>query len=250
MLNGIFWLPVSTLCRRELLRFWRQKARVAGFLGSPLIFWLVLGSGFGNLAFFYPGAVTLTVMFFSVFSMMSLIEDRREGFLLSMLVSPAPRCALVFGKILGAGLLAWLQGILFLAFLPMTGFAGTLGDVAAAAGVLGLIAFLFTALGFLFAWRIDSTQGFHAIMNLVLFPLWMVSGALFSSTGAHTWMQWLMMVNPLTYPLAALRQLLDAASAPAAPGLALSVTLTAVLGLALWVAATLVAGRPEKSSTA
>ena len=89
-----FWLPVMTLWQRELIRFWREKGRVLGFVGSPLIFWLVIGSGFGDLRFFFPGALILTVMFSAVFSTMSLIEDRREGFLLSMLVSPAPRSSM------------------------------------------------------------------------------------------------------------------------------------------------------------
>ena len=80
-----YCLPVIALWRREFIRFWRERSRVFGFIGMPLVFWLIIGTGFGNLAFFYPGALTLTVMFSAVFSMMSLIEDRREGFLLSML---------------------------------------------------------------------------------------------------------------------------------------------------------------------
>ena len=116
-----FVLPVLTLWRRELIRFWREKARVLGFVGSPLIFWLVIGAGFGDLAFFFPGALTLTVMFSAVFSTMSLIEDRREGFLLSILVSPTPRSAIVLGKVLGSATLAWLQGLMFLLFLPLAG---------------------------------------------------------------------------------------------------------------------------------
>ncbi|HVX65511.1 MAG TPA: ABC transporter permease, partial [Bryobacteraceae bacterium] len=101
-----FWLPVAALWRREMLRFGREKGRVLGFVGSPLVFWLLIGSGFGDLAFFFPGALVLTVMFSAVFSTMSLIEDRREGFLRSMLVSPAPRGSMVLGKVLGASTLA------------------------------------------------------------------------------------------------------------------------------------------------
>ena len=86
MLSKIFWLSVGTLSWRELVRFWRERARVVGFVASPLLFWLVLGSGFGNLRFLFHGTLTLTVLFSAVFSTMSLIEDRREGFLLSVLV--------------------------------------------------------------------------------------------------------------------------------------------------------------------
>src|SRR5229473_3297957 len=94
-------LAVETLWRRELIRFWRQKSRVLGVVASPLIFWAVIGFGMGadGPKFFFPGTVVLTVMFSAIFSTMSIIEDRREGFLLSMLVSPASRTSLVLGKI-------------------------------------------------------------------------------------------------------------------------------------------------------
>lgn len=244
-----FWLPVATLWWREMLRFWREKGRVVGFVGSPLVFWLVIGSGFGNLGFFFPGALTLTVMFSAIFSTMSLIEDRREGFLLSMLVSPAPRSAMVLGKLLGSSTLAWLQGLILLVFLPLAGLRPSAGSLLESAAVLYLIAFTFTALGFLIAWQMDSTQGFHAVMNLVLFPLWMVSGALFSLSSAHGWMQWLMRLNPLTYSLAALRRLLAAPVEPQTPAMATSLLVTAICGAALWLASTLSARRtPTRSS--
>ncbi len=245
-----FWLPVATLWRRELIRFWREKARVLGFVGSPLVFWLVLGSGFGNLAFFFPGALTLTVMFSAVFSTMSLIEDRREGFLLSMLVSPAPRSSMVLGKTLGSATLAWIQGLIFLAFAPLAGFR--LGLLAAfqSVGVIFLIALVFTLLGFFIAWQMDSSQGFHAIMNLVLVPLWMISGALFSPANAHGWMRTVMTLNPLTYSLAALRQVLDPRAAAGAPGLELSLAVTAASALALLAASAAVANRKGARSSA
>lgn len=243
-----FFLPVATLWQREMIRFWREKARVFGFVGSPLIFWLVIGSGFGNLAFFFPGAVTLTVMFSAVFSTMSLIEDRREGFLLSMLVSPAPRTAMVLGKVLGSSTLAWIQGLILLVFMPLTGLRPGVAQLAEMAAVLFLISFTFTALGFLIAWRMESTQGFHAVMNLVLFPLWMVSGALFPMASAHGWMQWLMRVNPMTYGLAALRKLLDPAAA--VPSIGLSVAVTAACGVILLAAATVLANRRNTRSFA
>ncbi len=245
-----FWLPVATLWRRELIRFWREKARVLGFVGSPLVFWLVLGSGFGNLAFFFPGALTLTVMFSAVFSTMSLIEDRREGFLLSMLVSPAPRSSMVLGKTLGSATLAWIQGLIFLAFAPLAGFRLGLLAVFQSVGVIFLIALVFTLLGFFIAWQMDSSQGFHAIMNLVLVPLWMISGALFSPANAHGWMRVVMTLNPLTYSLAALRQVLDPRGAAGAPGLELSLVVTAVSALALLAASAAVANRKGARSSA
>ncbi len=238
-----FWLPVWTLFRREMIRFWREKARVMGFVGSPLIFWLVIGAGFGDLGFFFPGALTLTVMFSAVFSTMSLIEDRREGFLLSMLVSPAPRLSMVLGKILGSTTLAWLQGMIFLVFALFTNLTLTPMAILETAGALFLVSFTFTALGFLLAWQMDSSQGFHAVMMLVLFPLWMVSGALFPSDKAHGWMQFLMKVNPMTYGLSAIRRVLDPAASAGTPSFESSLIVTAVCGLMLLAASAWVANR-------
>ncbi len=243
-----FWLPVWTLWRRDLVRFWREKARVVGYVGSPLLFWLLIGAGFGNLQFFFPGALVLTVMFSAVFSTMSLIEDRREGFLLSMLVSPAPRSSVVLGKVLGSSTLAWLQGLVFLCFLPATGHVPALGGLLGAAAVILLISFAFTVLGFAIAWEMESSQGFHAVMNLVLLPLWLVSGSLFPMAGAHGWVQWLMRINPLTYAVAALRAPLEERAGTPAP--ALSVIVTASFAVALFAISTVAAGRRTTRSFA
>lgn len=249
-LISAFCLPLYTLWRRELMRFWRERGRVFGYIGSPLIFWIAIGAGFGDLAFFFPGALTLTVMFSAVFSTMSLIEDRREGFLLSMLVSPAPRLSMVLGKVLGSATLAGLQGVIFLAFVPLTGLRPSPAALAAAAGLLFLIAFTFTALGFLIAWRMDSIQGFHAIMNLVLFPLWLVSGAMFPITGAHGWMQWVMRLNPLTYSLAALRRVIDPNTGPEVPALAAGIAVTAACGAILLAASAISASGGSRTGGA
>ena len=159
-------LAVATLWQRELIRFWRQKSRVLGVVASPLIFWAVIGFGSGanGPQRFFPGTVVLTVMFSAIFSTMSIIEDRREGFLLSMLVSPASRTSLVLGKILGAATLAWIQGMIVLAFAPLAGIGLSLGELAPLAGIVCLISFTLTALGFLIAWKFDSTQGYHAVV--------------------------------------------------------------------------------------
>src|SRR5579864_7976061 len=123
-------LPAFTLWWREIVRFYRQTARVIGVLASPLVFWLVIGSGFGTSFraggvgqqhyrdYFYPGVLIMIVLFTSIFTMMSVIEDRKEGFLLSVLVAPAPRTAIVLGKVMGGTTLATLQGLIFLVFAP------------------------------------------------------------------------------------------------------------------------------------
>jgi ABC-2 type transport system permease protein len=219
-------LPAYTLWWREIVRFYRQRSRVVGVIASPLLFWVVIGSGFGTsfrsgeaagqqhyLDYFYPGALIMIVLFTSIFTMMSVIEDRKEGFLLSVLVAPVPRSAIVLGKVLGGTTLAAIQGLIFLAFAPLVGVHMDLLSFFLVVVVVFLVSFSLTALGFAIAWPMDSSQAFHAIINLFLIPLWLLSGALFPLAGASGWMRVLMEINPLTYGVEALRTLLY----PAAP---------------------------------
>ena len=236
-------LAVLALVKRELIRFWRERTRVAGFVLTPLVFWFVVSSGFGDFRRFFVGSLTLTIMFASVFSNMSIIEDRREGFLKSMLVSPAPRWALVGGKVLGSALLAWAQGLVFLSFVFFTGIEPTLAGVIGAGWALLLIAIAFTALGFACAWLMNSTQGFHAVINLLMMPAWMISGALFPMATASGWLQVVMRLNPLTYALALMERLLNPAYT--GPGLGLSLAVTAGTAVAMLAVATAVVNRPD-----
>ena len=214
-------LPAFTLWWREIVRFYRQTTRVVGVLASPLVFWLVIGSGFGTsfrsgggpgqqhyLDYFYPGALIMIVLFTSIFTMMSVIEDRKEGFLLSVLVAPVPRTAIVLGKVLGGTTLSAIQGMIFLIFAPFAGVHLDALQVLLVAVVVFLVSFALTALGFAIAWPMDSSQAFHGIVNLFLIPLWLVSGALFPMTGASGWIRAIMRLNPLTYGVEALRGLL------------------------------------------
>ncbi len=213
-----FWLCVATLWLRELRGFYRQPSRVVGSLSTPLLFWFVLGSGFGGsllagqggyTRFFYPGTVMLAVLFTSIFANISLIEDRREGFLLGVLVAPVSRLALVLGKVCGATTLGALQGALLLPLALVAGLTVNLATLPALFGVLFLTALGLTALGFYCAWWLDSVQGFHSIMNLVLMPMWLISGGVFPMDGSSVWVRWLTTVNPLAYGVAELRRLLE-----------------------------------------
>jgi ABC-2 type transport system permease protein len=214
------WMPAYTLWLREIVRFYRQKARVVGVIASPLLFWFVLGSGFAHsfhssgsgsdqyLGYFFPGAVVMIVLFTAIFSMMSLIQDRNEGFLLSVLAAPVSRSAIVLGKVLGGATLAAIQGIVFLVFTPLIGVHPSPAALAISIAAIIMISFELTALGFAIAWPMDSPQAFHAIVNLILLPLWMLSGALFPASGASGWLRILMRLNPLTYGVDALRKAL------------------------------------------
>ena len=247
-------MPALSLWRREVVRFYRNLSRVVGIIASPLLFWLVIGAGFGNsfrnpatghgqnyLDFFFPGALMMIVLFTSIFAMMSLIEDRNEGFLLSVLVAPVSRSVLVLAKVLGGTTLATLQGLLFLVLAPLLGIHFGLGQLLLVTLDIFLVSFALTALGFIIAWPMDSTSGFHAIINLFLIPLWLLSGSLFPVSSASPWMAFLMRINPLTYGTEALRSLLfPAAAAPQFPitlCLAVLVVFTVLLfGLAFVVA--------------
>src|SRR4249920_103345 len=156
--NGLV-LPAFTLWWRECVRFYRQRSRVVGVIASPLVFWLVIGSGFGTsfrtgggpgqqhyLDYFYPGALIMIVLFTSIFTMMSVIEDRKEGFLLSVLVAPVPRTAIVLGKVLGGTTLSAIQGMIFLIFAPFAGVHLDLVQVLLVGVAVFLVSFSLTAL--------------------------------------------------------------------------------------------------------
>ncbi|HXA50690.1 MAG TPA: ABC transporter permease [Candidatus Acidoferrum sp.] len=243
-----FILSAATLWQRELVRFWRQKSRVMGVVASPLIFWLIIGYGSNDLARFYSGSLVLTVMFSAIFSTITIIEDRREGFLLSMLVSPAPRTALVLGKILGSATLAWIQGVIFLCFAPLAGVHIDPVELIAVVAAIFLVAFTLTGMGFVIAWRMESTAGFHAIMNLLLLPMWMVSGALFPMATAQGLIRWVMWINPLTYAIALVNHTLRLPNA--APGAAESLIVTVVFGVGLLLFSGMIAAQKSTRSAA
>ena len=195
--------------------------RVVGVLASPLVFWLVIGSGFGTsfrsgggpsqqhyLDYFYPGALIMIVLFTSIFTMMSVIDDRKEGFLLSVLVAPVPRSAIVLGKVLGGTTLSAIQGMIFLIFAPFTGVhlglvAGTAGG---GGGIPGFVCSDCAGLRHRLAHGFFA--GFSRHRQSVPDSAVAAVGLAFSLGGASGWIRALMRMNPLTYGVEALRGLL------------------------------------------
>jgi len=224
-------LATWSLWSREIVRFVRQRSRIVGALGSPVLFWILIGSGLGRsfqgstmlsggyLEYFYPGTLALIVLFTAIFSTISIIEDRHEGFLQGVLVAPISRAAIVLSKILGSATLAIAQAAIFLLAAPLVYDHLSAASVALALVAITLLSYALSGVGFSIAWMLDSTQGFHAIMNLLLVPMWLLSGALFPASGASGWVQVLMAVNPLTYGVAAIRTAFYGRTADA-PGLA------------------------------
>lgn len=229
-----------------MVRFLRQRSRVVGALGTPLVFWLLLGSGMryairapagwegtDYLAYSFPGIVVMIVLFTAIFAMISIIEDRREGFLQGVLVAPVAPTAIVAGKVLGSTVLAVGQATLFLALAPLAGVPLGFLAVPAAVGVLTILAVGLSALGFVIAWVMESPQGFHAVMNLFLMPMWLLSGALFPGEGATRWVAWIMAVNPLTYGVRALRIVLSPPASQVSVSLLGSLAVSGVFALVM-----------------
>lgn len=258
--RNVFWLPVWTLTARELVRFFRQRTRIVGALGQPLIFWVLFGAGLGGSfknpswvpkdmtmsyqEYFFPGIAVLILLFTAIFSTISIIEDRREGFLQGVLVAPISRLSLVLGKLCGGTALAVVQAVLFLLIGPALALVGlspaiqmhvTLLSAVLTFAFLVLLAFTLTGLGYVIAWPSESVQGFHAIMSVLLFPMWLLSGAFFPG-GDSGWLSWVIRLNPLTYGVAGLRRLMyphvEFAASSSLPSLTVSLTVTALFCLA------------------
>jgi ABC-2 type transport system permease protein len=241
------WLPTWALWKREMVRFVRERGRLSGALLTPLVFWALLGAGFGAsfrgsaaatggsyLQFFFPGALALMAMFTAIFSAMSVITDRDAGFLQGVLASPAPRLAIVLGRLLSGATLAAFQGAIMIVVAWAAGVTFEPGRALAALALLAILAFWVTGLGFVIAWRFDSPQGFHAIVNLLLMPLWLLSGAIFPASGAATWLRWPMLANPMTYGVSAVQASLTGHSD--GPSLAASIVVTLVTAVGLLAA--------------
>lgn len=250
--------PIAALWKREVLKFVRDRSRLFGALGQPLGFWLLLGFGFegsfqmaggtadvGYMEFLFPGILALILLFTAVFTTISIVEERKSGALQAVLVAPAPRWALVLGNTLGGTSLALVQALLFVLLLPLLGLALLPVRLLLVALISLLTGLSFTALGFIIAWRMESTRGFHAVMNLLLLPLWMLSGAPFPFEGASPVLQWIMRVNPVSYAVSGLRQSIywpepTLALAP----LGVCIVVSAAFALALLSAAVVVVRRP------
>jgi ABC-2 type transport system permease protein len=229
--------PTLALTRREIVRFLRQRNRVIGALMTPVVFWLLLGLGLGRsfagpgggedyLRYFFPGVLVMIVLFTAIFSTISIIEDRREGFLQSVLISPAGTHAIALAKVIGGAMLAVGQAMLFMLLAPLAGVSLSLTGAIAGIGVLLMLGIMLTALGLLVAWPMNSTQGFHVVMNLLLMPMWMLCGAVFPMRPDTALpIKMIMFANPLSYGQSALRQAIgEAPSLPVAMWISLLVS--------------------------
>jgi len=249
------------LAQRELIRFVRQRNRVIGALATPIVFWLLIGSGMGRsfagpgaatgegyLSYFFPGTILMILLFTAIFSTISVIEDRREGFLQGVLVAPVGRVAIVMGKVLGGAVLATGQAMLFLLLGWLTGVAqfSPLGLIELI-GIMFITSIGLTALGLCIAWPLSSTHAFHALMNIFLMPMWILSGALFPiRDDTPRILQFVMLANPLSFALASIRNVLwakDVGRSAHVMSMSMSVSVTLVAAIAMVLVTILVAQR-------
>lgn len=241
------WATARVLAGRDVVRFFRQKSRVIGALAQPVLFWGVIGSGFGGSfrlqgaaetrysAYFFPGVVTMVLLFSAIFATISVIEDRREGFLQCVLAGPGSRLSVVLGKCLGSTAVALIQAVLFLLLAPLAGVAVSAVNWPLLFGALLLSSLFLTGLGFALAWWLNSATGYHAVMSVVLIPMWVLSGAMFPVDAPDSVLGRVMRLNPMRFAVDAVRQALfpgDAASRASGIAALPSVSLLTLGGLA------------------
>jgi ABC-2 type transport system permease protein len=267
---GLAFGAAFSLAWREILRFLRQPNRIVGAIGQPVLFWLLFGTGMNQTFqipgqrfsdYYIPGTLVLILLFTAIFATISVIEDRQQGFLQAVLVAPVPRWSVVLGKACGGSLLALGQALLFLILTLSLGMRMSWSAAAAAIAMMSLIAIGLTCLGFCLAWRLDSTQGFHAIMSLLLMPMWLLSGAFFpvpqlssEASWGETLLHGLMRLNPVTYAVAGLRQILHSvpptgsahSSALWLPRMSTCWWVTGVFALLMFLLAARVSQRPAQ----
>ena len=212
-LRGIY-----TIWYRDLLRFWRDRVRMVSAITFPLLFLVVFGSGLsgtmGMLApgvnfikFIFPGIVGMTVLMTSFAAGVSVVWDREFGFLKEVLVAPISRVAVAAGKTLGGATIALIQGIVMLLFAPLFGVNIPLGIIFKLLPVMFLVATALSAMGILLASRIKSIEAYQAVMQFLMFPMIFLSGVFFPVNNLPFWMGVLVKINPATYGIDPIRQL-------------------------------------------
>jgi ABC-2 type transport system permease protein len=208
----------KTVWRRDLIRFLGNRAQTMTWLVQPLLFLFVLGSGLQSLSaastggvdlktFIFPGVICIAIMFTAMISAASLVWDRELGFLQEMLIAPVSRTSIVLGKCLGGATIAASQGVIVLALAGLVDVPYDPGLLLGALALLVLLAFAGTAFGVLVAVTIKQAQSFTWVMQLVVFPMVFLSGALYPVAGLPAWLELLNRINPLTYAVDAMRHL-------------------------------------------
>jgi ABC-2 type transport system permease protein len=209
---------IKIVWQRELIRFFADRLRIITALVQPFLFLFVLGSGLSHLTqsgtgglnlktFLYPGILAMAVLFTAMFSAASIVWDREFGFLREMLVAPVRRSSIVIGKCLGGATVAGFQGIIVIAIAGLVGvpYAPTL--MLAVFGIQLLLAFTITTFGVMMAARVRQMQSFMALTQMLLLPLYFLSGAMFPASNLPVWLTIANRIDPLTYAVDPMRRI-------------------------------------------
>jgi len=209
---------IKVVWRREMIRFVNDRMRIVTSLVQPFLFLFVLGGGLQRLAsggthgvdlktFIYPGILAMTVMFTAMFSAASIVWDREFGFLREMMVAPVRRSSIVIGKCFGGATVAALQGVIVLAIAGLVHVPYNFELILGVLGLQLLLAFTITAFGLAVAIRIKQMQSFMGVMQMIVMPLYFISGALFPANGLPGWLTVLNRIDPLAYAVDPMRRL-------------------------------------------
>jgi ABC-2 type transport system permease protein len=214
-----FIQTIFTIWQRELIRYWRDKTRITSTLFQPLMFLFIFGTGLsktlttGNfgldfMQFMYPGIIAMSVMGVAFFSTISTVWDREFGFLKEILVAPVSRAAIALGKTFGAATLASIQAFILLALAPIIGVKIHFAIIPRLFLFMLLLAFSISGLGLFIASLMKTMESFGLLMQILVFPMFFLSGAFFPLNAVPLWMRALSDINPLTYGVDAMRQIL------------------------------------------
>jgi len=209
---------IRIMWRREMIRFAGDRLRIVTALVQPFLFLFVLGGGLQQLAsagthgvdlktFIYPGILCMAVMFTAMFSAASIVWDREFGFLREMMVAPVRRSSIVIGKCLGGATVAAFQGLIVLAIAGLVHVPYAPGLVFGVLGLQLLLAFTITAFGLMVAVRIRQMQSFMGVMQMIVMPMFFISGAMFPAAGLPGWLNILNRLDPLAYAVDPMRRL-------------------------------------------
>jgi ABC-2 type transport system permease protein len=209
---------IRIVWRRDLIRFVNDRIRIISSLIQPLLFLFVMGSGLQQLSsasthgvnlktFIYPGILCIAVMFTAMFSAASIVWDREFGFLREMMVAPVRRSSIVIGKCLGGATVASTQGVIMILLAPLVGVPYSVTLVLGIFGLQLLLAFSITAFGVMVAARIKQMQAFFGVMQMIVMPMFFISGALFPVQHLPRWLEVLNRLDPLTYAVDPMRRL-------------------------------------------
>ena len=244
---------VFALWHREIVRFLRDRPRLTGSLMQPIIFWALFSGalhgsfkpgGVDYARYFFTGTLAMITLFTAIFATITVIEDRKDGFLQGVLVSPVPRSAIALGKILGGATLGVALAVVFLLFAPLAGVDLDVASVFAAVGVLTVLAIAVTGLGFSLAWLMESSAGYHGIMMGLLMPMLLLSDAFFPMKDSHMLLAWIRHANPLSYGVGALRHVFGTeAEVAGLPSFGVCMTGTVIFAVATFALGTYVVGR-------